>query len=128
MADLADANHFFGQDIAVSSTGDIALATKSQRTIQRIIRRMMTVPTGPKGSAYPWEPAYGIGLGRRIGQTLDVRGIAADFRSQMLLEATVAKSPPPVVTVAEIPTGANITVNYTDDSGIPQSFSFDLSP
>lgn len=128
MADLADAYHVYGQDLAVSPSGDIALAVKSDRTIQRIIRRLLTAPTSAKGSAYPWEPGFGVGLGARIGEALDVRGIAADVRSQMLLEATVAKNPPPVVTVTQIPTGATISISYTDISGLPQSFRFNLTP
>lgn len=129
MADLADAFHIFGQDLAVTLTGDIALAVKSDRTIQRIIRRLMTVPTSSKGSAYPWVPNYGVGLGARIGQTLDIPGIKADVRSQMLLEQTVAKDPAPVVSVKELAQGgATITVNYADLSGIPKSFSFNLTP
>lgn len=128
MADLADLAHAYGEDLGVTPSGDIALAVKSDRTIQRIIRRLMTVPTDANGSAYPWEPDYGVGLGARIGETLDIRGITSDVRSQMLLEPTVAKSPAPVITVTEIDTGATITVSYTDISGVPQSFSFDLTP
>ena len=129
MADLADCFHIYGQDLATTPSGDIALATKSQRTIQRIVRRLMTSPTDGTGSAYPWIPGYGVGLGRRIGQALDVRGLKADVRSQMLLEPTVSKNPAPVVDVTELDVGgATITITYTDLSGLPKSFSFDLSP
>jgi hypothetical protein len=126
MADLADANHVYGNDLAVSATGDIALVTKSQRTIQRIIRRLMTAPTNSKGSAYPWQPEYGVGLGARIGESLDIRGIQGDVRSQMMLEPSVKKIPAPIVTVAKTDLGASITVSYTDLSGLPKSFNFDI--
>jgi hypothetical protein len=129
MADLADAFHIFGEDLAVTLTGDIALAVKSDRTVQRIIRRLMTVPTNAQGSAYPWQPKYGVGLGARIGKKLDIPGIKADVRSQMLLEPTVARDPAPVVIVQELSQGgASISVNYADLSGIPKSFSFSLTP
>ena len=128
MADLSDVDHYYGGDIGTSPSGDIALVTKRQRTIQRIIRRVMTQKANSQGAPYPWETDYGLGLGARIGEALDARGIAADFRSQMLLEATVAKTPAPVITVTEIPTGATIDVSYTDISGVPQNFSFNLTP
>lgn len=128
MADLADADHFYGNDLAVSPSGDIALVTKSNRTTQRIIRRVMTVPTNAKGSAYPWQPKYGVGLGARVGEAFDTRGIQRDFSTQMRLEASVQRVPSPVVTVDELPNGADITVQYTDMSGQPKTFNFDLSP
>lgn len=129
MADLADLAHSYGNDLGTTPSGDIAVVTKSQRTIQRIIRRFMTNPTDSDSSDYPWEPTYGVGLGARLGQDLDIRGIQADCRSQMLLEAAVSKNPAPVVTVTEIATGgATITVAYNDLSGQPQNFSFNLVP
>lgn len=129
MADSADAYHVFGQDLAITSTGDIALATKSDRTTQRIIRRLLTVPTDAKGSAYPWQPKFGVGLGAKLGEGLDIRGIQGAIRSQMLLEPTVKKVPAPQVTVTPIQTGgATITVTYVDLSGLPKGFNFNLTP
>lgn len=128
MADLADLDHAFGEDLGVTPTGDIAVVVKFNRTIQRIIRRLMTVPTSAAGSPYPWEPNYGVGLGAAIGKALNVRAIAAAVRSQMLLESTVAKNPAPQIDVEEITNGATITIQYTDTSGQPQTFSFDLTP
>jgi hypothetical protein len=128
MTDLADIDHVYGQDLTVTPTGDLALATKKDRTIQRIIRRLLTVPTSPRnGSAYPWRPKYGVGLGARIGDALDIRGIEADVRSQMLVEPTVQKVPAPKISVVPLGTiGATINIVYVDLSGVPQSFSFDL--
>lgn len=128
MADLADISHVYGQDLAVSPSGDLALVTKSDRTIQRIIRRLLTQPTDSNGSAYPWQPEYGVGLGAKIGEALDTRAIAAAVRSQMLMEPTVQKVPSPTIKVVEIQNGASITVTYTDLSGLPKSFNFDLVP
>jgi hypothetical protein len=129
MADLCDIDHTFGQDIGVTPTGDIALASKSDRTIQRVIRRLLTPQTDGNSSAYPWEPDYGAGLAAKIGDTLDIRAIRAIVLSQLLAEASVAKIPAPTVTVTAIDANsAMIDVTYFDQSGTPQNFGFDLSP
>lgn len=129
MADLLDLAHSYGNDLGTTPSGDIATVSKQQRTIQRIIRRLLTPPTDTDSSDYPWEPTYGVGLGARLGQDLDIKGIQADVRSQMLLEPTVSKNPAPVITVETIATGgANITIAYNDVSGQPQNFSFNLVP
>jgi hypothetical protein len=127
MADLADFDHFYGGDLAVTASGDIAVATKQQRTIQRIIRRLLTSKTTSSSSAYPWQPKYGVGLGERVGEALDIRAIRGDVRAQMRLESSVQQVPAPKVTVTPIQDGAAITVDYTDMSGLPQTFNFDLS-
>lgn len=128
MTDLYDIDHTYGEDIGVTATGDIALVSKSDRTIQRIIRRLLTVPTSPiNGSSYSWRPNFGVGLGSRIGEALDIRGITASVRSQMLREPTVQKVPAPKITVTPLgQIGATIDIVYIDNSGFPQSFSFDL--
>lgn len=129
MADLCDIDHIFGQDIAVTPTGDIAVVSKADRTIQRVIRRLLTPSTTPLVSAYPWEPTYGAGLAAKIGETLDVRAIRGIVLSQMLMEPSVKKIPAPTVTVTPLNVnGATIDVNYTDQSGTPQNFGFDLNP
>lgn len=129
MADLCDIDHMFGEDVGITATGDIAVVAKADRTIQRVIRRLLTPQTTPKSSAYPWQPEYGAGLAAKIGETLEPRAIRAIVLSQMLLEPSVAKIPAPAVIVTPIETtGATIDVTYTDQSGTPQSFGFDLNP
>lgn len=129
MADLCDIDHTFGQDIGVTATGDIAVVSKSSRTIQRIIRRLLTALTTAQSSAYPWEPTYGAGLGAKIGDALDVRAIRGIVLSQMLMEPSVAKIPAPAVSVVSLNVvGAVINVSYADQSGTPQNFGFDLNP
>lgn len=129
MADLSDLYHVFGQDLAITTTGDIAVATKSDRTTQRIIRRLLTVATDAKGSAYPWQPKFGVGLGARLGESLNIRGIQGAIRSQMLQEPTVKKVPAPQVIVTPINTGgATVSITYVDLSGLPKGFNFNLSP
>lgn len=126
MADLADADHFHGNDLGGTASGDLAVVTKNRRTTQRIIRRVMTPPTDVRGSAYPWQPKYGVGLGARVGEAIDAQGIRRDFRSQMMREASVQRVPSPVVTVDETNNGAAITVQYTDLTGQPRTFNFDI--
>lgn len=128
VTDLVDLDHVYGEDLGVTATGDIAVVSKHDRTFQRILRRLMTVATSAfNGSAYPWQPKYGVGLGARIGETLRIRAVRAAVRSQMLLEPTVLKVPAPVINVTPLGvTGATIDILYTDISGIPQSFSFDI--
>jgi len=129
MADLSDIDHVFGQDIGVTPSGDIAVVSKSDRTIQRVIRRLLTPSTTSGSSAYPWEPTYGAGLAAKIGDKLDPRAVRAIVLSQLLMESSVAKVPAPVVTVTLTdPNSATIDVTYTDQSGTPQNFGFDLNP
>lgn len=127
--DLCDVDHTFGEDIGVTATGDIALVSKAERTIQRVIRRLLTPVTTQVSSAYPWEPDYGAGLADEIGETVDIRKTRGIVLSQMLMEPSVAKIPAPTVTVTPLNVNDTaIDVNYTDQSGTPQNFGFDLNP
>lgn len=129
MADLADIQHLFGDDIAVGPTGDFALVTTESRTQLRIIRRLLTSITRLGSSAYPWEPTYGAGLGEKVGETLDLRVIKAIVMSQMLLEPSVAKIPLPQITVARTVTqgGVQINIRYTTLVGVQENFTFHLT-
>lgn len=63
---------------------------------------------------YIFHPNYGAGLPQRIGLIRDDRVIAAIIRSQIFLEAAVARSPNPVITVTSILNGVNVSIKYTD--------------
>lgn len=130
MTDLVDMDHLFGEDVSVTPSGDIAVVSNHSRTIQRVIRRLLTAQTSQAGTAYPWQPEYGAGLPQMIGQeNIDPGRVQAIVLSQLLIEPTVSRTPLP--TIAATSTGANgiisINVNYTDLSGSPQSFGFDLA-
>lgn len=128
MPQLADFDHIWGSDIAMTPTGDISVVTTRQRTVQRIVRRLMTAPTTSDQSDYPWEPDYGVGLGDKVGDALDVRAIQGVVRSQLLKEAAVARIPAPVISVTTLDTGLNvIDIRYTDLSGAAQNFTFSLA-
>ena len=107
MADLA---HDFGTDIVLAPDGDIALADGPALTRQRALRRLLTNP-----GAYIWDVNYGAGLGAMVGEAADAARIAAIVRAQMFLEATVARSPLPAVSVAAGADGvARAAVSYVD--------------
>jgi hypothetical protein len=123
MAALFDISHLYGEDLGTTPSGDIAVVSNHDRTVQRVIRRLLT-------SGYVWEQGYGAGLLKMIGEEeTDPGRVQAIVLSQLLIEPTVARTPLPTVTVTEAQgTGVTtITIVYTDLSGTPQSFAFDLA-
>jgi hypothetical protein len=127
----ADISHVFGSDWDETPDGDIALATGDTLTTQRVIRRLLNMPTTEEASSYPWEPLYGVGLPEDVGSPIDPRGVTGKILAQMRQEANVAVSPPPTVTID----GSNaasgvypVTVIYYDLTGTKQTFNFDYSP
>jgi hypothetical protein len=131
MGDLADIQHIFGDDVGVSSTGDLATVTQDQRAQLRIIRRLLTPQTTLTQSAYPWQPEYGAGLGEKVGQKLDVRALQAIVLGQMMLEPSISRTPLPTVTVSAVAQteqlgGVTIDISYTTMTGILQNFSFNM--
>jgi hypothetical protein len=124
MAALNDVSHFFGGDLGVSSTGDLLLVSGLPRSQQRILRRLNTNP-----NSYIGQPNYGAGLPQFIGSVASPRKIAAVVTSQMLLEDSVAPTPPPVVSVTQTAnlSALDLNVGYTDDpSDAPTTLAFTL--
>lgn len=122
---LQDVAHLWSGDISASSSGDLLLVSGLQRSQQRILRRLMTNP-----NSYIGQSNYGGGLPQFIGTTADPAEVAAVTRAQMLLEDSVAKSPPPVVTVNQSP-GQNAiseSIQYTDAPSLaPTVLAFTVS-
>lgn len=120
---LADMYHFWSGDLAVSSTGDLLIATGLPRSQQRILRRLNTNP-----GSYIGQPKYGAGLPQFIGTNADAAEIAAVTKGQMLLEDSVAQSPPPIVTVSQVGVNAiSESINYVDNpSNAPTVLAFTL--
>lgn len=107
---MSDLHMEWAGDVASSETGDIAAVGRPTLGTERVVRRLLTNP-----GAYIWHPSYGAGLARFVGQPVDVAGIEALIRSQMLLEAAVARDPEPVVTVSVDPAGSLfVQVRYAD--------------
>jgi hypothetical protein len=118
-----DLSHYFGNDIAASPTGDLAPIDGVERGKQRILRRLLTNP-----GDYVWNPTYGAGLPQYIGQPLDSAKIQALILGQMRLEACVAQSPAPDVSVQAIPQGLSVSISYLDASSkTTQLLSFSVT-
>ncbi len=124
MSDLADLDHFWGQDIVPGPTGDLGTVVRSDRTSQRLIRRLLT---NPGGTDYLWQPDYGAGLPGLIGQPLDLGALDALIRGQIALEPSVAPNPAPVITLTPVNGGVAISVTYFDNSGAGNVFAFTLA-
>lgn len=105
---LNDLNHWVGDDITTSPTGDLGVATADLRTQQRIVRRLVTNP-----GDYIFHPDYGAGLPQLIGQPLDIGAVRGLIRSQVKQEDGVAQTPEPQVDVAPITNGVSVHIIYT---------------
>ena len=122
-----DIFHQWGADLVTGPTGDLAPSTDAQRGQQRVLRRLLTNP-----GDYLWQPDYGAGLARFIGQPGNAGQIRAVIRGQISREAAVARSPEPVIDVEFSPAGAIGTVyvhiRYVDaPSGQTQLLSFSVN-
>ena len=139
---MADIYHFWGEDLAVSPSGDLAIVSPLQTSnastyngndegTQRIYRRLMTacIRGKERSGENIFAPEYGGGVPQRIGDTLNIPAITGMITTQLALESCVAKSPPPNVSVTATPTGMfACAVTYTNAmTGIPVSLSFDPS-
>lgn len=129
MPNPSDLDHIYGQDLNLAQTGDVNAVTSNTRTIQRLVRRLLTAPTTLISSDYAQQPTYGAGLRQRVGAVLNVAEIQAICLSQIRMEPAVAQTPAPTVSVIQInPTVAQIDIAYTDINGSRQSFNFNLEP
>lgn len=106
---MTDLYHFISDDLRDSATGDVLQVEGLDQTSQRILRRLLTNP-----GAYIWHPNYGAGLGRKIGTLLDIPALTGLIRSQIFLEASVARTPAPVITVTGIANGLAVRIQYYD--------------
>ena len=118
---MPDLSHEFGGDLAAGPTGDLVLAEGAALGRQRVLRRLLTNP-----GDYIWQPDYGAGLGRFVGQPAAPERIRAVVRSQIFREPSVARSPEPVVEVRAGDDGrVFVAIRYADaDSGETLSISF----
>ena len=120
---MPDLSHLWGEDLQVSASGDILTVDGDDLTTQRILRRLMTAEGG-----YIWNLTYGGGVPGRIGDTLNIPLISSIIRSQMALEASVARSPAPAITISEILNGVSVTILfYSAATGKQVTLSFDIN-
>jgi phage baseplate assembly protein W len=122
---MPDLSHQWGSDLALSPTGDLALAADAELTRQRVLKRLLT-----NQGDYIWQLDYGAGLPGFVGQPANPARIAALIRSQIFKEPGVARTPEPNISVSPItgsgPTaGLSVQIQYADaTSGATQSLSF----
>jgi hypothetical protein len=109
---LRDLDHYIGGDLSASSGGDLATASGLNQSQQKVLRRLLTNP-----GDYILHPEYGAGLGRYIGQTMNIPEMQSLILGQMLLEDSVASSPKPVIRITPINKGGtgvfSIWIQYT---------------
>lgn len=119
---MPDIFHYWDGDAFPASNGDLMQVDGSERTRQRILRRLLTNP-----GDYQFHPTYGAGLPQWIGKTLDVPKITGLIRGQILMEAAVARSPEPQITVTQIAGGISCSIKYADAStGASSVLSFNV--
>lgn len=102
--------HWFGNDLAWSATGDLAVVSEPISGEQRVLRRLLTGL-----GAYMWEPGYGAGLPGLVGSTATAASIQALVFSQIFLDPSVASSPSPTVSVTQNANGSfQCSISYVD--------------
>ncbi|WP_137010157.1 phage tail protein [Aquitalea aquatilis] len=121
---MNDLNHYVGGDLSLSPTGGLSTVSGVTRGKQRILRRLLTNP-----GDYIYEPTYGAGLGRYVGALVNIPQVTALIRGQLQMEACVAQSPAPVISVSQPTPGTlSVGIRYTDaPSGEPTTLYFDVS-
>jgi hypothetical protein len=121
---VPDIAHTYNQDLVVSANGDLLTVDSVAESEQRILRRLFTNP-----GDYIWQPTYGAGLPAKIGDPFDVATIESIVQSQMYLEDSVVRVPPPDVEVASFPNGMYVDIDYVEaDSGNDVTLSFPVNP
>lgn len=120
---MVDVQHSWAGDLTVSATGDLATVSGGPLGTERVLRRLLT-----NQSDYLWQPGYGAGLARFVGQPVDGASVAAVIRLQMRREAGVASSPEPVIAVTtERPGTLAVDIRYADAvTAQAQSLSFQI--
>lgn len=109
---MADLLLDWNTDLSLTPSGDLALVDGDDFVRQRIIRRLFTAAQG-----YVFHLDYGAGMLQKIGGLFTPQQIEAVVRSQLILEDSVAKSPPARISVAWDKTAPGtqiILITYTD--------------
>ena len=132
---MPDINQLWSGDLSPSASGDLSTVDGDTLTQQRIIRRLMTRGFQASGVNLPAEvgeyifhPEYGAGVEQRVGGALDVNVISSVINRQLYLEQTVARTPPPKITIAPFLNGVTVSIlYYATATGQQQRLSFDVN-
>ena len=120
---MADVWHQFGSDLTIGPTGDLSTVNGTPLGQQRVLRRLLT-----NQGDYIWQPGYGAGLPRFIGQPANAAQIRAVIRAQIFQEAAVASTLEPAIEVTSDDQGTTYAqIRYVDsDTGATQVLSLSL--
>lgn len=122
---MADLWNEWGGDLVIAATGDLGMATGTDLSNQRILRRLLSNP-----GDYIWQLSYGAGLGAQIGQPASIARLRATIRSQIFKEPSVARSPEPIIDLQYQSSQAGlvfVTITYFQlPGGTTQVLSFPL--
>ncbi|GEP00626.1 phage tail protein [Methylobacterium haplocladii] len=119
---MPDLSLMIGSDLSVGPTGDLLLVDGTQRGVQRVLRRLLTV-----AGTYIQNLGYGAGVQLRVGGLIDADELSALIRSQIFREASVARDPDPVIVVTPILNGVHVRIIYADAAtGRQQTLSFEV--
>jgi phage baseplate assembly protein W len=117
---LSDVGHWFGNDLQLSPTGDLAQVTRANRSRQRVLRRLMTA-----AGDYMSHPDYGAGLPREIGRNSDHARVRGVIRTQMKIEASVMETPEPSIKLTTVGNTVRADIEYeVSPERAPASLSF----
>ena len=102
--------HVWSGDLAIGPTGDLAQVSGIEEGRQRVLRRLLTTLRN-----YIWHLDYGGSLPLMVGQPADPYAIEGVVRQQIALEACVATTPEPGVSVSTDGAGGTfLVITYTD--------------
>ena len=124
-----DLSNLIGTDLNITSvstntTADIQNVVNPVEGQQRVLRRLLTNP-----GDYVWQPNYGAGLAKYIGQPMNQLAISGVIRQQMKLERAVKQFPPPSVQVQTSKGGTVLAgIQYIDaESNLTSALSIPLT-
>lgn len=121
---MADARHWWDEDLQASPSGDLALSDGVELSNQRVVRRLMTIL-----GEYLWQQDYGASVPIRVGDTFDMPLLTSIIRSQIFLEEAVSPDPDPEIEVSEILNGVFVQIKYVDAlTGRQASLNFEVTP
>ena len=133
---MPDIAQIWGNDLNVSSSGDLLTVDGLQLTVQRLVRRLMTRGYQPASvdqpawtGEYIWHPTYGGSLPQRVGGAFNYRLITAQIQAQIFQEQSIAQNPLPVISfLYGAPSTLTVTIVYTlKATGQQQQLTFDVN-